>query len=169
MSDERPEISSFSGEYRFLSNFAPSPVTLDGDAGPLNYPSVEHAYQAAKTLDLPTRVRFQTLRTAGLAKRAGRSLLLRPDWEEVKVGIMRDLLTQKFRWRPLMDQLLATKGYYLREGNTWNDRYWGCVWNPGTERWEGENHLGLLLMELRDKLLGPEPEVLPVKVVPHGG
>ena len=86
-------IDSFSGEYSFLSNFHPVTVRFDGVA----YPSVEHAYQAAKTLDLGLRKPFASSgMPAGKAKRLGRSLQLRHDWESIKIGVMHLLLARKF-------------------------------------------------------------------------
>ncbi len=136
-------ILAFEGFYRWLSNFAPSPLTYEG----LRYPTVEHAYQAAKTLDPEERHRVAALSTPGLAKRAGRSIQLRDDWEEVKVSVMKELLALKFAQPGLRAKLLATGDRLLVEGNTWNDRFWGqCpVGN-------GQNMLGRLLMEQRQSL-----------------
>ena len=137
------DITSFDGEYRFLSNFYPCGVLLDGQL----YPSVEHAYQAAK-FDLPLRGPFQHLRTAGQAKcfAKGMPAERRPDWDLVKVGIMHTLLVQKFSRHDLRAKLLATDPFHLEEGNTWNDTFWG------TCNGKGKNHLGLLLMKIRDYL-----------------
>lgn len=136
------DITSFSGDYRFLSNFWDSIVTLDG----VTYPSVECAYQAAKTLDLTARIPFQTY-TAAQAKRNGKLVVMREDWNDVKLSIMTDLVTQKFTNHPELSRLLlATNGCQLIEGNTWNDVYWGVC------RGVGSNHLGRILMRIRDLL-----------------
>lgn len=133
-------ISSFTGDYRWLSNFWPVIVRLDGD----EYPSVEHAYQAAKTLDREARKRFQSIMVkAGDAKRMGRKLVLRPDWNARKMEIMLYLLRQKFEQEPLRTKLLATKDHDLVEGNHWHDYYWGVC------NGKGQNHLGKLLMRVR--------------------
>ena len=139
------DITSFSGEYRFLSNFYPCIVELDGE----EYPSVEHAYQAAKTLDLNQRWAFQfTNVTAGLAKRMGRELVMRPDWEQVKIEVMRKLLEHKFcSDQSLFSQFLNTHPFYLVEGNNWGDTFWGVC------NGKGKNHLGLLLMDIRQDLI----------------
>lgn len=133
-------IDRFWGEWGFLSNFAPCEVWLDG----VKYPSVEHAYQAAKTLDLEQREKFLLNGiTPGMAKRMGKTLKLRPDWDGVKMGIMRDLLMQKFSPSILRRKLLSTFQAELIEGNTWGDTFWGVC--DGI----GENWLGKLLMEVR--------------------
>ena len=134
------KIDSFSGTWGFLSNFAPCDVWLDG----VKYTSVEIAYQAAKTLILKQREKFLLNGvTPAMAKKMGRGLKLRPDWEEVKVGIMRDLLMQKFNPTILRRKLIATFQAELIEGNFWGDTFWGVC------RGVGENWLGKLLMEVR--------------------
>ena len=135
-------IGSFQGEYRFLSNFHPSPVAM----GDKVWPTVEHAYQASKTLDTGLRETIRMAATPGQAKRLGRILTLRRDWEAVKDGIMLDLLREKFRSEPLKTALLRTHPHILMEGNTWNDTYWGVC------RGVGKNMLGTLLMQVRDEL-----------------
>ena len=84
-------IDHFRGEHFFLSNFYPCQVELDG----VSYNSVEHAYQAAKTLD--PKIRFKIgASTAGQAKRLGAVCPMREDWLEIKLSVMESLLRQKF-------------------------------------------------------------------------
>jgi ribA/ribD-fused uncharacterized protein len=138
-------IREFRAEYRFLSNFHPASVELDG----LEYPTVEHAFQAAKTGDPAQRERIRTLPGPHQAKKAGRALDLRPDWERVKIGVMEELVRRKFtRHAELRELLLATGDQELMEGNRWNDRFWGVDLDSG----EGENHLGKILMKVRREL-----------------
>ena len=134
------EITSFSGEYRFLSNFWPSWVALDGCV----FPTVEHAYQAAKTLDVSERATIMRMVSPSSAKRIGRTLTIRTDWDDVKIPVMRSLLCRKFEDIDLLHKLRSTRPCVLIEGNTWGDRFWGV--SDG----DGENHLGRLLMEIRD-------------------
>lgn len=135
-------ITSFRGDYRFLSNFYVSPVTFDD----VQYPTVEHAFQAAKTTDPVIRRRIANLPTPSLAKAAGRALVMRPDWDSIRLFVMETLLLQKFAREPLCGMLLATGDRELVEGNWWDDRYWGVC------RGEGENHLGKLLMKVRSMI-----------------
>lgn len=137
-------IDSFSQEYRFLSNFWPVDVSLNM----IKYPTVEHAYQAAKTHNRWERMDILACSTPGKAKRRGRKMTLRSDWEEVKITVMRRLLEQKFLPASVLAQMLLATGYAeLVEGNPWGDKFWGV-----TDDGEGENHLGKLLMEIRDEL-----------------
>lgn len=141
-------ITSFNGDYRWLSNFWHARVILDG----VSYPTVENAYQAAKTLVPLARERFERC-TPGEAKRLGRKVKMRSDWERVKLAIMRDLIAQKFApGSRLAASLLATGKAEIIEGNSWGDRFWGVC--NGT----GQNHLGRLLMERRAILAGEAAE-----------
>jgi len=138
-------IKGFNGDYRFLSNFWPSPIEFEG----ITYPTVEHAYQAAKTLDDEIRSYIATLPTPGAAKRSGRGLSLRKDWNDVKLIIMETLLRKKFYDPVLKGALLATTGNDLYEYNYWHDNYWGTCGCAKCGN-HGENHLGNLLMQLRN-------------------
>ena len=135
-------IKGFFGPFRFMSNFVPCTVELDG----VTYPSVEHAYVAAKTTNLERRAEIAQVSTAGKVKALGRQLKLREGWDEMRIDVMRDLLMQKFSQEPFKSQLLQTGLCYLEETNTWGDTFWGVC--DGV----GENHLGWLLMEIRDHL-----------------
>jgi len=135
-------VSEFQGPYRWLSNFWLVPVEMDG----MIYPSVEHAYQAAKTFEQSARLSIQALLKPGDAKRAGRKVSLRPDWERVKLDVMLSLLRNKFIERTLRAKLLATGDAMLIEGNNWGDTFWGQC------RGVGENHLGRLLMWVREEI-----------------
>jgi ribA/ribD-fused uncharacterized protein len=139
-------IDSFSGQYRFLSNFWPSPVMLDGEI----YPTVEHAFQAAKTRDPGMRNVIRMASSPGLAKRLGRSVRLRDDWETIKVPIMSDLVWLKFQDRILRQALIGTNPAQLIEGNSWNDTFWGVC------NGVGQNHLGRILMNIREHLIRSE-------------
>lgn len=137
-------IAEFKDEYRWLSNFWPAEVGYEDRV----YPSVENAYQAAKTIDKKARKPFETYKP-GEAKRAGKALRIRDDWDEIKLNVMRHLLQQKFHsCGNLSKKLLATGNAKLMEGNNWNDRYWGVSPVGGV----GLNMLGILLMERRDIL-----------------
>ncbi len=137
-------IDSFHDFYRFLSNFWLVRVVLDG----VWYPSVENAFQAAKTVNATERIKFVNC-TAAESKKLGRSVTLRLDWEDVKVEVMRKLLMQKFSCGELRQLLLDTDDAILIEGNTWNDRFWGMCPDE-TGKFVGLNHLGKLLMEVRE-------------------
>lgn len=138
-------INHFTKEFRFLSNFWPCTVRYDG----VLYPTVEHAYQASKTLDAGERETIRALKSPGDAKRAGKTVTVRGDWSDIKISIMRELVTQKFKNPFLAPLLLATGDAQLLEIVTWHDNFWGvckCKNCPGI----GENNLGKILIEVRD-------------------
>lgn len=138
------KIHKFRDEYDFLSNFYNAPVTWEG----LTYQNSEAAFQAAKVLTEEERRPFTTL-PANKAKRLGRQVQLRPDWEEVKVSIMESIVRAKFSQNAdLAVRLLATGDAELVEGNNWGDTCWGVDVRTG----KGQNHLGRILMKIRDEL-----------------
>lgn len=136
-------ITSFRGEYVFLSNFYPAAVEYDGKP----YPTVEHAYQAAKTTDRDLRYQIGRAKSAMAANQIGRNVaFLRPGWNEMKLTVMEHLLRQKFASNPLRMKLVGTGSATLIEGNDWGDYYWGQV------KGVGDNNLGILLMKIREEL-----------------
>lgn len=133
-------IDSFRNEYYFLSNFYEAPITFDG----ITYLNNEAAFQAQKVLS--GRERFANLNPSE-AKHLGRRVSLRPDWESVKVNLMRDIVRAKFAQNEdLREKLLNTGDAYLVEGNDWGDKIWGQV------NGAGQNLLGQILMEVREEL-----------------
>ncbi len=133
-------ITSFKGEYDFLSNFYPSPLKVANET----YPTVEHLYQALKTKDKKERTPIRKAKTPGEAKRLGRNVQVRPNWDKIKVFFMEKLLLRKFKDKKLRKKLLATGHAMLVEGNTWGDKFWGVC------NGKGENNLGKLLEHVRE-------------------
>ena len=135
-------IKGFQGDNRFLTNFYPCNVIFEG----LSYKSSEAAYQANKSLDNLVRQEFCSL-DAREARRKGQSIKIRSDWEDDKLNVMYRILRSKFTQDSgLKFKLLSTGDAYLEETNYWHDTFWG-VYNG-----KGENHLGRLLMVVRDEL-----------------
>jgi ribA/ribD-fused uncharacterized protein len=157
----RDAVLEFKGQWSFLSNFYASPIPalplwrdLPGTTGGEDAPTVEHAYHAAKAVNQKDRQRVLNATSAGDAKKIGRSIECRPDWDQDRLSVMRALLKLKFfRGGMLAKQLLATP-LLLVEGNNWRDAYWGCCENAGGL--VGLNHLGWHLMELRHELGGED-------------
>ena len=127
-------IGSFSGPYRFLSNFYIEP---DGT-------HVEGEYQASKALN-PIDADFLRRTNHAKAKKVGQKIPMRPGWEEHKLDIMFRLVQKKFDdHRSLAEMLLDTGDAILEEGNWWNDTFWGVC------NGVGHNHLGKILMRVRE-------------------
>jgi ribA/ribD-fused uncharacterized protein len=140
-----PAVRGFFGPYRFLSNFHFVNVELDGEI----YRTTEHAYQAAKTLDLDARRMIQRMSAPRDARKAGQNVKIREGWEEenIKWDTMYDLSCQKYSKGQTMHDLLCTYPMYLEETNTWGDTYWGVC------RGVGRNELGKILMMIREDLM----------------
>lgn len=145
-SGPQPTVAEFQGEYRWLSNFWYVNVQYEG----VTYPSVEHAYQAAKT-DPAWRAPFRG-GSPGQAKRHGRQIPIRSGWDDSeKVSVMRGLIAQKFApGTELAQKLVSTGQSLLIEGNRWGDTFWGQC------RGQGQNWLGRLIMEQRSALVDAE-------------
>ena len=140
------EVGPFTGTYRFLSNFWPCPVWYDGRF----WPSAEHAYQAAKTTDRKAKLEILAAPTPGRAKGMGGKVRLRPDWNDVRLDVMLEIVRSKFFGNDdLAERLLATGDRTLIEYNSWGDRFWGVDRLFGDE---GYNHLGRILMKVRTEL-----------------
>ena len=136
-------ISKFAGQYDWLSNFYPCNITYEG----ISYSSSEHAYQAAKTVDVSERQKIAGLNSPGAAKKAGRKVSMRPDWDKIKFQVMEDILRLKFNGTNQLSILLkSTKNEELVEGNHWHDYVWGVC------NGKGQNNLGKILMKIRGDL-----------------
>lgn len=135
-------IPEFRGEHYYLSNFFTAKVTYNG----LTYENNEAAFQAQKTLSDMERNLFTNL-PPNEAKRLGRRVKLRKDWESVKDQYMYEIVKEKFSQHPeLRLKLLGTGSKILVEGNNWKDTYWGVC------NGVGENKLGKILMRVREEL-----------------
>lgn len=141
-------IHEFQGPYRFLSNFYEGlyPIRV----GNFEFKTAEHLYQAFKTEDLEEARMIEQLATPGEAKRAGRTLTLRADWEDIKDRAMEIAVSRKFLSDPeLLPLLLKTGDATLVEGNKWHDNYWGECFCTKCEPLPKLNMLGQVLMALR--------------------
>lgn len=142
--NDRKIIDSFTiaSGYAFLSNFYPSTIWVNGKS----YATVEHAYQSHKTLDENTHDVIRNANNPSIAKKLGRSVVIRQDWESEKIPLMRSFIKAKFESPFLSHLLLGTNDSILVNGNSWNDRVWGVC------KGSGENMLGKILMEIREDL-----------------
>lgn len=133
----------FRNEFACLSNMYPTPLKING----LCFSCAEAAFQSFKTTDPEIRKKFQFI-TGPEAKRLGRKVELRPDWNEIRIAVMREVLKCKLKHYPSIYGVIAhaanTPGGVVEE-NTWNDTFWGVC------NGRGENHLGKLLKELYDE------------------
>lgn len=138
-------INCFDGKYAFLSNFYSCPVTYEG----VHYENSEAAFQAAKCCNKNDRLQFCDLNPSQ-AKKLGRKIKLRPDWEKVKVLEMRKIVREKFIQNPdLKKALVSTGKATLIEGNYWHDNTWGNCTCEKCKDIPGKNYLGMILEDIR--------------------
>lgn len=124
-----------------------SPIVLTEPGGKdVEFPTVEHFYQAMKTKDWVERRCIAALKNPGDTVRYTKDMVVREDWDDIKLGVMYHGLKHKFsKANPkILEKARACKDMTLIEANRWNDRYYGVDWETG----EGENVLGRLLMKL---------------------
>jgi len=133
----------FRGRYEFLSNFYYAPFVEDG----IEYPTVEHFFQAQKTFDEGDRKLIASASTPGLAKRMGRRVSLRKDWDSARIDVMEAGLRAKFSDPFLKNKLVQTYPLEIVEDNSWKDYFWGRC------NGRGSNHLGRLLMKIRGEVM----------------
>jgi len=150
MTQKLEVINNFHGEHGFLSNFYPVPISWNN----FTFGSVEHAYVASKSKSFLFWIEISKLRPeqAGKAKRKGRKIKIRDDWDMVKISLMRKFLKQKFNYAHLKELLLSTNDVTLIEGNNWHDNYWGDCSCEKCKKIVGQNQLGKLLMKIRGNL-----------------
>ena len=130
----------------FLSNFYECRLEYLGKT----YRNAESAYQANKSGDPIVRNRFTNL-TGREAKALGRRVVMREDWDKIKLRVMKDIVSIKFTNPQLSKLLIDTNDEEIVESNTWNDTYWGVC------NGKGSNHLGIILMEVRKELTEVQP------------
>lgn len=143
---EKTTIMLFRGKHDFLSNFhfVENGIVFDG----LTYHTAEAAFQAQKTLNFEEREKIAKCISPSFAKRMGRSVHLRSDWEEIKDTVMESVIRAKFSDPTLRQKLLDTGDKDLIEGNTWGDSYWGYDVLKKT----GQNKLGKILKKIRKEI-----------------
>jgi ribA/ribD-fused uncharacterized protein len=140
-----------SDDHGCFSNFSPHPIRLDDKL----WPTSEHYFQAQKFTAVEHQELIRRTRSPMIAARLGRDRKkpLRPDWNAVKLDVMRTALRAKFtQHADLRQVLLATADAMLVE-HPEKDHYWGDGGDGS-----GQNMLGRLLMELREELRGEVPE-----------
>lgn len=117
------------------------------------YDNAEAAFQAQKTTDLAEKLAFRH-QSGSQAKKHGRRIQLRDDWDSVKYQIMVEILYCKFSQDPKLKSLLLSTGHEFIEENTtsWHDNEWGHCYCTRCVSKVHKNLLGKALMEVRDML-----------------
>jgi len=138
-------ILGFFGSYRFLSNFQPCTIVMDG----LVFSSSEAVYMSRKTEKPEIKKEF-TLLTPSQARKHGQEIELSDPvaWEFDRVIAMYDACWAKFTQNDeLRHALINTGTKRLEETNDWGDKFWGA-----DQFGNGRSMLGKVLMSIRGKL-----------------
>lgn len=136
-------IDRFKGEHEYLSNRLNCSFVWEG----LSYDNAESAFQSSKCADKSERKVFCNY-SADKAALKGRNLVPPSGWETARLEIMESVLKAKFEQNPnLMKRLVETGNTLLLNGNNKREMFWGV----DLYSWQGENHLGKILMTIRDK------------------
>ena len=143
LSDIPKSIDEAVKRMNWFSNMFPfeEPLIYQG----IKYRTVEHFYQAMKTKDLLKRKEIAALSSPYYAKSKGKRLIIREDWNNIKLSVMEFALKWKFKEGTIWYEILNNTKGELVEWNNWGDTYWG----KDIKTKEGENNLGKLLMNLR--------------------
>jgi len=145
---EKP-IKEFRYEYIFLSNFSYYPVLYKN----ILFKTSEHAYQWEKAESDSDKDLILQCNTPKDVKILGHNIKCDiQKWDLNKVNIMKNILKCKFSDLHLKNKLLMTKNKELIEGNYWCDNFWGSCNCFRCKNKNGQNHLGKLLMEIREEL-----------------
>ena len=133
----------FRNEYYYLSNMYPCVLKLRIHGKPYIFKSAESAFQSMKN---PSRISEFVELNGYDAKKLGKRVNIRPDWNDVKDTMMLNILRAKFMQNPDLQKRLMLSTYEIVEDNSWGDTYWGVC--NGT----GQNKLGVILMQVREEL-----------------
>lgn len=148
--DTNKQVFFYEQDFYVLSNFSAFTLQWRG----LRFDTSEAAYHYEKFIGggiLAKAVAYSILNapSAHVAFKIAEQNkdIRRPDWDVVKIGIMRDILRAKLEQHEYVRRkLLATGDRELIE-DSWRDDFWG--WGPNRD---GQNMLGRLWMELRAEL-----------------
>lgn len=131
-------------ETRWLSNMTYVKIEYKG----IVYPSTENFYQAMKYKEISTRVLISKLTPSEAKKYSRENQMTSLNFESNKLKIMLYAQRKKYSQEPFRTKLLSTGDCVLEEGNWWGDKFWGV----DIKTREGENHLGKLIMQVREEL-----------------
>jgi len=139
-------VKIFADDFSFLSNSYPSSFIVDG----ITFLSVEQYYHFMKTTDKKQQQEMLNTDNPDTLFKLGRKCILKKDWTDLRLKIMKKGITSKFvQNKQIQTKLITTKGYLLENGNITGDLFWGVNILTG----KGDNNLGIILMNIRDKMV----------------
>ena len=141
-------INQFRGDFYFLSNMYECDIEFNKN----KFKSIEHAYIYHKYDNIEIKKLALSDIDGKVLKIESKRFKKVKGWDDIKLKLMYELLKVKFNKTPFKEMLISTNDCNIVEGNSWNDTFWGVdiTQTPNI----GENHLGRLIMKVRDELLG---------------
>ena len=135
-------IHFYENEYYMLSNFSAFSIRYKGR----DWPTSEHAYQAMKFLKDTVQENIRKAPSPYHAKLIAKqySESKRTDWQEIKLGVMEEILKVKLEQYPYIQKKLIESEEKMLVENSPIDSFWGS----GPDNL-GTNHLGKIWMSLR--------------------
>lgn len=139
-------IYFYENEFYVFSNFSSFAIEWKGKL----WMTSEHAYHSEKFYDEKLKEQIKNTRSAHDAFKFSHAHKdkYRPDWDQVKLDIMKEILQAKVSQHPYVKKKLLESGKRTLVENSWRDGFWG--WGPNKD---GTNHLGRLWMEIREEIL----------------
>ena len=155
-------VHGFEGKFSFLSNFYACRTNFKRtESIETEFPTSEHAYQAAKAVYMEDADRIAEADTPDQAKRRAHQITCREDWDQVKDEIMLQVVRSKFKNPEMRRRLMITaiEGYDgFCEDNYWHDNYWGNCTCEKCKDIPGQNKLGLILEKVRQEIIDGEED-----------
>jgi ribA/ribD-fused uncharacterized protein len=143
--DTDTQVFFYENDFYPLSNFSAFTLQWKG----LKFDTSEAAYHWEKFTGHVIQSRILSAPSAHEAFKTAENFryLCRPDWDNVKVGIMKDILRAKAKQHEYVRRKLLETGDRELIEDSWRDGFWG--WGPNKD---GQNMLGKLWMEIREEL-----------------
>ncbi|OJY94464.1 MAG: hypothetical protein BGP25_05590 [Lysobacterales bacterium 63-13] len=153
--DTATHVFFYEQDFYVLSNFS----SFRLDCWGLQFQTSEAAYHWMKFANTAPAI-AEEIRLAPSAHEAFKlaerhTKLRRPDWDGIKVDVMRGILRAKAEQHEYVRRKLLATGDRILVEDSWRDAYWG--WGPNLA---GQNMLGRLWMEVRHELRDDAPVLL---------
>lgn len=169
--DTEKQVFFYEQDFYVLSNFSSFRVKWCG----VDFDTSEHAYHFQKFRphmdpgsDEQHRIRGEIMhaRSAHDAFKLAEAHkhLRRPDWDAVKLVIMRDILRAKANQHEYVRRKLMATGDRELVEDSWRDDFWG--WGPNRD---GQNMLGKTWMLVRDEFRQIEERSMMEREYRHAG
>jgi len=148
--DTDKQVFFYEQDHYYLSNFSAFRLYRTVGTYAWDFQTSEQAYHAERfshSEPLMNEVAFARSAHEAFRFAQNNKNLQRLDWDDVKIGIMRDILRAKISQHEYVRRKLLETGNRELVENSWRDDYWG--WGPNRD---GQNMLGKLWMEVRSEI-----------------